>query len=90
MFLTGAPKGLKPIRPAKSQSPQIGSMFLTRIVVSEMQVEGHPDVAIPSNRVNVSYVNVKTIKPLKYLKSQSPQIGSMFLTRAIKQRWEIK
>ena len=39
----------------KSQSPQIGSMFPTnsyRFLVSESQIEG---VAIPSNRVNVSY-----------------------------------
>ena len=43
-------------------------------------------VAIPSNRVNVSY----TFKPNKsyiavWLRSQSPQIGSMFLTNRYKQ-----
>ena len=51
------------------QSPQIGSMF--------------PDlVAIPSNRVNVSYFEELPDKKEmeRRARSQSPQIGSMFLT----------
>ena len=44
---------------------------------------GETNVAIPSNRVNVSYID--EIKKAKKAipKSQSPQIGSMFLTRRI-------
>ena len=40
------------------------------------------DVAIPSNRVNVSYIKKKmeNIYQLFIIVSQSPQIGSMFLT----------
>ena len=93
----------------KSQSPQIGSMFLTSKAIGKLEKE--LKVAIPSNRANVSYgkVSFKENKsydavwcrnPLKsgqcFLpkktqdlilcffegkKSQSPQIGSMFLTK---------
>ena len=37
-------------------------------------------VAIPSNRVNVSHMEVKVIKFTDGGQSQSPRIGSMFLT----------
>ena len=60
-----------------SQSPQIGSMFPTeyRYWLQKRKV------AIPSNRVNVSYVVCLTKSRLKLWKrSQSPQIGSMFPT----------
>ena len=41
-------------------------------------------VAIPSNRVNVSYRETKKVIILKTVsESQSPQIGSMFLTDGI-------
>ena len=87
----------------KSQSPQIGSMFLTW-PDAEKPASKRIIVAIPSNRVNVSYVylilTTKTLlscrNPLKsgqcflpvsevldesgISQSQSPQIGSMFLT----------
>ena len=63
-----------------SQSPQIGSMFLTYKKGFFIPVSVY--VAIPSNRVNVSYKNISKLE--KSLKekglSQSPQIGSMFLT----------
>ena len=70
-----------------SQSPQIGSMFLTQI----MQIEiwrwlKERKVAIPSNRVNVSYIkNVRVFwnNHNFLVMSQSPQIGSMFLTAPI-------
>ena len=93
-----------------SQSPQIGSMFLTKrhkkdrlcgrsvvaipsnrvnvsyIAIFEYRTKDNYTVAIPSNRVNVSYQK-KTIQPKapgRGLMSQSPQIGSMFLTNKIK------
>ena len=37
-------------------------------------------VAIPSNRVNVSYAESKGLHGWQCVLSQSPQIGSMFLT----------
>ena len=42
--------------PEMSQSPQIGSMFLTPLegIKTGLGPKG-PNVAIPSNRVNVSY-----------------------------------
>ena len=91
-----------------SQSPQIGSMFLT--IEERLTIRTQDGVAIPSNRVNVSYlnylpfsvaqlgkklvaipsnrVNVSYLEVERYLKkefqeSQSPQIGSMFLTKQI-------
>ena len=91
----------------KSQSPQIGSMFLTLKVVLTSNLiftrsrnplksgqcfllklnatRGHfwteKGVAIPSNRVNVSYRDVLLfLQILEGNGSQSPQIGSMFLT----------
>ena len=65
----------------KSQSPQIGSMFLTGKGVLMGNVEL---VAIPSNRVNVSYTELAT-ESAQFLSgmSQSPQIGSMFLTLTV-------
>ena len=90
----------------KSQSPQIGSMFLTfekiycyrkascslvaipsnRVNVSYRKNKSKKwskgiFVAIPSNRVNVSYLQEKglSLEELEKM-SQSPQIGSMFLT----------
>ena len=65
-----------------SQSPQIGSMFLTKehpkmIILATSAAQ----VAIPSNRVNVSYVEGRTTADDEVLAgSQSPHIGSMFLT----------
>ena len=46
------------MRDGVSQSPQIGSMFLT-YTVSQIFVSQKPKVAIPSNRVNVSYLQEK-------------------------------
>ena len=64
-----------------SQSPQIGSMFLT-IIILWLFLIGFMKVAIPSNRVNVSYRCLPQLKIEKVIyTSQSPQIGSMFLTR---------
>ena len=91
-----------------SQSPQIGSMFLTFLENIAKMKTFETEVAIPSNRVNVSYFpNLKTATGSTWLKwgrnplksgqcfllcevcaekycahggSQSPQIGSMFLT----------
>ena len=41
----------------------------------------YEEVAIPSNRVNVSYLGkIKKQNVCQFKKSQSPQIGSMFLT----------
>ena len=65
-----------------SQSPQIGSMFPTDIKQRWKKKE-EERVAIPSNRVNVSYKRI--IEELEkghipWYKSQSPQIGSMFPT----------
>ena len=68
-----------------SQSPQIGSMFLTHNLLVVWMDYCKVDVAIPSNRVNVSY-NGLTARPSfsrQYALSQSPQIGSMFLTLKI-------
>ena len=43
--------------------------------------EGGVKVAIPSNRVNVSYKDLHVETQLQIdIGSQSPQIGSMFLT----------
>ena len=66
------------IQIVESQSPQIGSMFLTREVICESLLD-LKKVAIPSNRVNVSYIK-KEVDQKHQLMSQSPQIGSMFLT----------
>ena len=44
------------------------------------KVSFKPNVAIPSNRVNVSYKMKVKRKLLLMRRSQSPQIGSMFLT----------
>ena len=88
-----------------SQSPQIGSMFLTlkkgKEEGSKMKIGRNPlksgqcfllcicllktnwswSVAIPSNRVNVSYVCAWCKRVIGEKRgSQSPQIGSMFLT----------
>ena len=64
----------------KSQSPQIGSMFLTLVKIElKHSPKLTPFVAIPSNRVNVSYKDEIQIH-LFADTSQSPQIGSMFLT----------
>ena len=55
MFLTGVNILLLNIaKTTESQSPQIGSMFLTRMVATKTSYE-EALVAIPSNRVNVSY-----------------------------------
>ena len=115
----------------KSQSPQIGSMFLTRklkqqrlrnwlvcrnplksgqcflhrkkrswtsserdkVAIPSNRVNvsysywwnngkrDRKNVAIPSNRVNVSYTEKREAEQaVKEIRSQSPQIGSMFLT----------
>ena len=112
MFLTKNKKVWKLLDIATdlSQSPQIGSMFLTfkgRPKMDEKRIIGRNPlksgqcflhgkgykpqdmttmfyyVAIPSNRVNVSY-HAKEWAGLILgpdEKSQSPQIGSMFLTR---------
>ena len=85
-----------------SQSPQIGSMFLTDKLGEDLKIKLCRNplksgqcflqiylsswkffkcfyVAIPSNRVNVSYL--EGLKESGFpVKSQSPQIGSMFLT----------
>ena len=62
-----------------SQSPQIGSMFPTFLAFSICSLTITCLVAIPSNRVNVSYSERKERR--NYWKtSQSPQIGSMFPT----------
>ena len=42
----------------ESQSPQIGSMFLT-VMDGTVQLAVEMKVAIPSNRVNVSYFDKK-------------------------------
>ena len=91
-----------------SQSPQIGSMFPTKIRrriedVLRKSSRRNPlksgqcflqaldtlkqfydiSVAIPSNRVNVSYMDIiylSCLKCYKMSRSQSPQIGSMFPT----------
>ena len=83
MFLTDAGVFNKKQVEALSQSPQIGSMFLTNqiIVLTTRNLHG---VAIPSNRVNVSYVIAHQKKSRNGKLSQSPQIGSMFLT------WQIE
>jgi len=52
-----------------------------------------PFVAIPSNRVNVSYYKANRLQLSNFSedKSQSPQIGSMFLTfwmKKLQDRWE--
>ena len=65
----------------RSQSPQIGSMFLTEQKECGIWHRDKILVAIPSNRVNVSYI-VKELERFCIFRpgSQSPQIGSMFLT----------
>ena len=70
-----------------SQSPQIGSMFLTECSACRKKMETELlQVAIPSNRVNVSYEERrKRIKKKGGDMSQSPQIGSMFLTN---KKWQ--
>ena len=78
------PKGyrnLDDVYVCRSQSPQIGSMFLTDITLPWGRACGLK-VAIPSNRVNVSYeiVNLERNVNKRGGWSQSPQIGSMFLT----------
>ena len=66
---------------AVSQSPQIGSMFLTESFIKVKTCITKSQVAIPSNRVNVSYLLTGTRKRQRsFFGSQSPQIGSMFLT----------
>ena len=65
---------------ALSQSPQIGSMFLTYKWDRTWQYRVNI-VAIPSNRVNVSYSIELDPERVKRIRSQSPQIGSMFLTK---------
>ena len=62
-----------------SQSPQIGSMFLTGFFYALIFCFFYL-VAIPSNRVNVSYSLANTKRRKNIIQSQSPQIGSMFLT----------
>ena len=64
-----------------SQSPQIGSMFLTLSGWATL-TSTRLSVAIPSNRVNVSYWRFILFNVVVFWekKSQSPQIGSMFLT----------
>ncbi len=81
MFLTYEKETKNTIRYTEaSQSPRIGSMFLTR-QLTWVRLSAEPlQVAIPSNRVNVSYEEVMQSWLLSVLGSQSPQIGSMFLT----------
>ena len=72
------------VKETESQSPQIGSMFPTdKAFECPLSLRS---VAIPSNRVNVSYIK----KVIAYrcfindrIESQSPQIGSMFPTAPI-------
>ena len=63
-----------------SQSPQSGSMFLT--CNRRIKLWMHSAVAIPSKRVNVSYIDWHSASDAVWdaLWSQSPQSGSMFLT----------
>ena len=42
-----------------SQSPQIGSMFLTAVLSTYIKERLIVFVAIPSNRVNVSYIEMR-------------------------------
>ena len=56
-------------------------MFLTIIDIKGLTPELRY-VAIPSNRVNVSYPCYENKRATPITSSQSPQIGSMFLTRA--------
>ena len=82
MFLTfweGSYKVKECVSPFESQSPQIGSMFLT-VIRNDKCWLLWSSVAIPSNRVNVSYSLTGIKKGLSSSWSQSPQIGSMFLT----------
>ena len=81
MFLTTVERWLEQEKKNKeSQSPQIGSMFLTYIKEITAPWKTWKQVAIPSNRVNVSYI-IGTAKLRQgKAESQSPQIGSMFLT----------
>ena len=56
-----------------------GQCFLLGVETKGLYIE--KSVAIPSNRVNVSYCLLKRkICYVEAVKSQSPQIGSMFLT----------
>ena len=65
----------------ESQSPQIGSMFPTKKIKSFEEGITEGVVAIPSNRVNVSYKTPcdERVGACRDA-SQSPQIGSMFPT----------
>ena len=68
-----------------SQSPQIGSMFPTPRVGRKNRLKTAQHVAIPSNRVNVSYA-YKEIKELYEKKRRNPlKSGQCFLRRAISQ-----
>ena len=48
---------IKNVQKFMSQSPQIGSMFLTLTYLKSIIFTKQGAVAIPSNRVNVSYEN---------------------------------
>ena len=66
-----------------------GQCFLPLMAkVKDQNIPG--DVAIPSNRVNVSYIkgdeNANSVRNL----SQSPQIGSMFPTKMCTDRWKVR
>ena len=81
MFLTLSAHGAVGAMLLLSQSPQIGSMFLT--LYDYLYEKGFTPsfVAIPSNRVNVSYHFWELRREVEInAVSQSPQIGSMFLT----------
>jgi len=63
-----------------SQSPQIGSMFLTQIFSWDLISGLH--VAIPSNRVNVSYDENELKQKLAQFPSRNPlKSGQCFLRR---------
>ena len=70
-------------RRGQSRNPlKSGQCFLPCERPCKAWVHQRMHVAIPSNRVNVSYSGFFILKGgLKCFASQSPQIGSMFLTR---------
>ena len=83
MFPTTVKKEAIKIDIKKSRNPlKSGQCFLQIIKVDETWEEWLDEVAIPSNRVNVSYLQIGSEQSGSWNlhKSQSPQIGSMFPT----------
>ena len=65
-----------------SRNPLKSGQCFLQVEKERVQKIAQEYVAIPSNRVNVSYLMELLVikKEWVYYKSQSPQIGSMFLT----------